>query len=690
MKRKQDERTFLNRHAVRLVALALVLTLYGFARLPRLDLPEREQMLQRFDFQRVELAPPPGAGQPRSSRAVHPSLKRIQGWISSVGAAIALNDLDGDGLSNDYCHVDPRWDSVTVAPLPGTGQRFEPFTLQADPVGWDAATMAPMGCLASDLNEDGLLDLLVYYWGRTPIAFLRRASDPLAGLAAPSQEQFIAQQIVASSQRWFTNAATFADFDGDGHLDLAVGNYFADGARILDSQDDSGQSQSMQHSMSRALNGGRNRLLLWHKAEAGQQPSVHFKQAEGVFQDWAEHGWTLAMGAADLDGDLLPELYIANDFGPDRLLHNRSRPGQPQFAPLIGRKGFFTPSSKIMGRDSFKGMGVGFADLNRDGMLDIYVSNIANEWALEESHFVWMSNGRPELMQQGVAPYTDESEPLGLSRSGWSWDSVFGDFDNDSQVEAVQATGFLRGQNDAWAELHEMAMGNDELLRFPRLWHLFQENAELSGRLHNGFFVRSASGRFFDLHEALLEEGEGLDDAQITRGVATADADGDGRLDLVVANQWQPSYFYRNRTASPDAYLVLNLRLPVAGEQEQPTQAYAGAPRLPLPTRAAVGASATFELPGQQRFTAQVDGGNGHSGASGPELHFGLGQLKASQLAVELSWRDSQGRPRQQTLQLAPGWHTVVLGSEAGTASWSTASAAIGTTSPSQKREEKP
>src|SRR3712207_7095987 len=40
------------------------------------------------------------------------------------------------------------------------------------------------------------------------------------------------------------------------------------------------------------------------------------------------HSWTLAVGAADLDGDLLPELYFANDFGPDRLLHNRSQPGE--------------------------------------------------------------------------------------------------------------------------------------------------------------------------------------------------------------------------------------------------------------------------------------------------------------------------------------------------------------------------
>jgi hypothetical protein len=62
-----------------------------------------------------------------------------------------------------------------------------------------------------------------------------------------------------------------------------------------------------------------------------------------VLSDEVSGGWTLAMGAADLDGDLLPELYLANDFGPDRLLHNRSTTGHLRFAVLEGRRDFTTP-----------------------------------------------------------------------------------------------------------------------------------------------------------------------------------------------------------------------------------------------------------------------------------------------------------------------------------------------------------
>ena len=101
--------------------------------------------------------------------------------------SVALNDLDGDGLPNDVCNVDPRTDSVTVAPAPGTDMRYEPFELNAGAL-YNAATMAPMGCLPGDLNEDGLMDIVVYYWGRTPIVFLARKQREPAQTAPLKRE----------------------------------------------------------------------------------------------------------------------------------------------------------------------------------------------------------------------------------------------------------------------------------------------------------------------------------------------------------------------------------------------------------------------------------------------------------------------------------------------------------------------
>ncbi len=220
-----------------------------------------------------------------------------------------------------------------------------------------------MGCLPGDMNEDGLMDILVYYWGRSPIAFLRRGAQMNAAAYTPVE-------IDSRGERWFTNAATLADLDGDGHADLIVGNYFPDDARVLDAR--AAGREPMQHSMSRADNGGRKHLLRW-------VGPAQFQRAGRRADDEVSRGWTLAIGAADLDGDLLPEIYFANDFGPDRLLHNRSTPGHFRFELLHGERTLTTPKSKVLGNDSFKGMGVDFGDLNGDGWPDIFVSNIAAE-----------------------------------------------------------------------------------------------------------------------------------------------------------------------------------------------------------------------------------------------------------------------------------------------------------------------
>ncbi len=640
------------------VAILVPTILAGFVRLPRLAQTERSALAERFRFERLPLrAGDSGDGwtvPSRTVRTVHPDLEHIAAWISSVGAAVALADLDGDGLDNDVCLVDPRTDSVSVLPAPGTAHRYEPFELDlrelpgvAQRSGPLSETTAPMGCLPGDLDEDGRLDLLVYFWGRGPVAYFARPVS--AGLAAAG---FRAMPLTADGERWYTNAAARADVDGDGHPDLVFGNYFQDGSGILDGE--GGKPARMQESMSRAANGGGNRLLLWSPpTETGSLP--RFEEVPDAFAGRVGRAWTLALGAADLDGDLLPELYFANDFGPDRLLHNRSVPGRPKFALVEGRRGLTTPASKILGRDSFKGMGVDFGDVNGDGLFDIYVSNIAAEYALEESHFLYLSRagGFAERLARGIAPYRDASEELGLSRSSWAWEARFGDFDNDGRLEAVQATGFVRGSVDRWPELHELAMGNDWMLRFPGSWPRLREGDDLSGHEANGFFVAAADGRFWDVAPAV-----GLGGEQVTRGIATGDVDGDGDLDLAVANQWEPSYLYRNVQTGPGRSLVLDLRLP-AGPAE-------GGCESEAPSRAAVGATARVLREGGKVLVGQVDGGSGHSGVRSPALHFGLGPPAGDSqgrpnVQVELAWRDRRGVPRSQRLRLPPGRHRLRL-----------------------------
>jgi hypothetical protein len=640
-------------YAVRMLAVALMLVTWQLARLPELSASARSAMASRFGFDATPL-PELSEGKAESIRRVHSSLKHIAAWISSVGASVSLNDLDGDGLANDVSWVDVRKNQVVVAPAPG-GARYAAFVLVPAGLPYDEATMAPMGVLPGDFNEDGLRDVLVYFWGRTPIIYFRRAGEPAGeGLSA---DAFTARELQPQVERWFTNAATQADLDGDGHIDLIIANYFPDGAHILD--ENAVGPEQMQDSMSRAYNGGRKHILRWAGAAAGINPAARYDEVSSLFNEEVNRGWTLAVGTRDLDGDLLPEIYFANDFGPDRLLHNRSVPGRLAFQPVEGRRSIGTPRSKVLGRDSFKSMGVDFGDIDGDGTTDLYVSNIAAEYALEESHFVFLNTGNPHLLRQGIAPFVDRSEPLGVSRSGWGWDSRLGDFDNDSAPELLQAVGFLKGNVNRWPELHEVAMGNDQLLRHPAAWHNFQLGDEIRGSRHNPFFVRSASGRYYDIAREI-----GIDQEHISRGIATADVDRDGLLDYAMANQWESSWFYHNISARPGRSLGLDLRLPIAAGSAEKTRLLAPGEIRGAATIPAIGAQARITLPGGRVLIGEVDGGNGHSGKRSPELHFGLGDLPAGELVlVELRWRDLAGNARTETFRLQSGWHTILLAS---------------------------
>ena len=630
------------------LALGVVIGLFCLSQQPVLSDVEIADLVARFRFEPTEL--PDITGLPHQSvRAVHPSLRHIAGMISFVGAAVALGDLDGDGLPNDLVHVDPRTDRVTVAPIPDTGDRFKPFLLDPSPLTFESATTAPTGCLIGDFNEDGLTDILVYYWGRSPILFLRKD-----GGNSPVRDEFVATELVTPVARWYSGAVTQADFDGDGHVDLIVGNYFPDDARILDANGTG--IEQMPDSLSRAFNGGRKRLFLWQDGSNGAHPTVVFRLAEGALPAEVVTQWTFAFAAADLDGDLLPELYCVHDWSQDRLLHNRSKPGHPSLARLEGERTPTAARSKILGNDTFSGMGVDVGDLNGDGWPDIFVSNITAKWGLQESSFAFLSTGQVERMHNGIAPYRDESERLGLSRGGWTWEARFGDFDNDGVLEAMQAAGFLKGTVNKWPEAQEFALGNDRLHCHPLAWSSMAPDDEINGHDRNPFFVRAASGRYFDIAQQI-----GIPAAMLSRGIATADVDGDGRLDFAVANQWGPSYFFRNTVPERGEFLGLHLRLPV-GNSTAMTASKTGHPDSEIRSRAAIGAHAMVRLADGRSLVGQSDGGTGHSGKRSPELHFGLGRVDAATaLRVDLRWRGTDGQVRAETMSLKPGWHTVIL-----------------------------
>lgn len=646
----------LRRQLTGVIALVVVVVAYFAVSLPETSAETRKGMAGGYGFAEHSVALPASDKQ-QSIREVNKAYKHIDAWISSVGAAVAMNDLDGDGLPNDLCLVDPRTDQVIVSPVPDErGDRYQPFELTPGSLPVDDA-MAPMGCVPADFNEDGRLDLLIYMWGRTPVIHLQTADH--GGLSASA---FVAAEAVPGDNagpdgrydgpQWNSNAATVADFDGDGHDDIFVGNYFPD-SPIIDPTADGGVE--MNHSLSHAQNGGGKHILLHQGGTAGAKPTVEFAAVpDDALPEEVRHGWTLAVSANDLDGDLLPELYIANDFGQDRLLHNRSEPGKVSFANIKTSRTPDTPKSKRIGDDSFKGMGIDFGDTNHDGLYDLFVSNLTVGWGIVESNFHYVNTAKDKAdlqarMRDGDAPFEDVSGEDGTAWSGWSWDNKLADFTNRGELDIAVTNGFVRGATNRWPQLQELAMTNDALVSNPFFWPNTNAGDDLAGSETLRFFVKGEDGRYTDLAPEL-----GLAVPIPTRGIATGDADGDGLLDFAVARQYGEPVYYHNEAPNPGGHLNL-----VLTHEREKTEGAAKAPGSP-----ATGAQVTVTTADGKKYVQRVDGGSGHGGKRSSEVHIGLGDAEG-QVRVSLEWRDRQGEVHKQEFTLDQGKHEFVLGDSA-------------------------
>lgn len=615
---------------LKLFAIGIMVLLFSLTKLPNYSADEKANFEKEFAFESSALFQPKDL-IPKSIRQVHPQYDKISAWISSVGASVAITDLDNNGYSNDIIHVDPRFDKVLVSSAENTISNIKPFILTPKRLPFNEKNTAPMGVVANDFDKNGQIDILVYYWGRTPIIFYQ--NDGI----------FIEKELCLNNERWFTNAATTADFDGDGHLDILICNYFPDGGKVLDGEAQD-KNQVMQHSMSRAANGGKDHFFLW------DDKKQIFKEYIGWDKEIENpNDWTLAVAATHLNDDLLPEIYFANDFGPDKLFLNLSKPQKLIFKQIKGERGLTDIRSGVLGKDSFKGMGVDFGDMNNDGKMDIFVSNIADEFALEESHLAFINTSNSEERKTGNFSFKNKSEEMGLSRSSWGWDAKFGDFNNDGVLELVQATGFVKGKINKWAELQELAIGNDEMLSKPSVWPILQEGIDLSGHKHNPFFAKTNGGRYFDIAPLLK-----IDQKQVSRGIALSDIDKDGDVDFVVANQWEPSVIYKNNYAGNANFLGLTIKNSMVETVKTVMN-----PKDYIKSIPSTGTLVKVFKDDGKVLLDVVDGGNGHSGKNSSDLFFGLD--KSQKVDIEITWKKSDGSTNKKRMAVNAGWHQIYL-----------------------------
>lgn len=470
--------------------------------------------------------------------------------IFEIGSGVALGDVDGDGLCDLYlCRLDgPN------ALYRNLGDwRFEEVT---DAAGVALPEEASTGAVLADVDGDGDLDLLVNALGGGTRLFLN-----------DGRGRFTEKTGTRLVRRFGSTSLALADIDGDGDLDLYVANYRTDTYRDRPP----GLQVEARTVGERIVVTPENRFLplMAHGGqveviELGERDFLYLNDGAGNFApvSWTagsfldEDGqplagppldWGLAVLFRDLNQDGAPDLYVCNDFfqSPDRIWMNEG-----------GRR--FRAADRLAFRNmSLSSMAVDVGDIDRNGFDDILVVDMLGRRHQDRQR------QRPEMMQgrftppldrpeyrpevprntlflnRGDGTYAEIAQLAGLDATDWSWNVAFLDVDLDGYEDVLVATGNLHDVQDADAiraisRLRERESPEARLARFPPL-----HTPNLAFRNRGDLTFEDVSERW------------GFALRGVSQGMALADLDGDGDLDIVVNNLNQGVSLYRNDAPGP-------------------------------------------------------------------------------------------------------------------------------------------
>ncbi|HEV3457347.1 MAG TPA: CRTAC1 family protein [Thermoanaerobaculia bacterium] len=532
---------------------------------------------ERIRFE--EIGARAGARIPHHARAFAGKGGAVLSLFPGGGAAVAIGDYDNDGYDDVF--VTETGNNLPNHLLHNNGPgkdgsiTFTDMTAVAGVAGGNDPHAAVTGALWFDYDNDGRIDLLVIRLG-TPILYHNEGNGRFRDVTAASG---------LDRKPANTVAAIAFDFDNDGHLDLLFGNY-QKAVDLFDLKDPHVLPNSIDH----ADNGGG--VTLWRNQGNGTFVEVTEKAGLGRIT-----GWILAVGHADLDNDGWQDLYLAGDFGPDFLFLNN-------------HDGTFRDvTAGAIGHDGKHGMNVDVADYDHDGWLDVYVTNITDDF-MQEGNMLWHNNG---LDAGGRLSFTDVARETGTSTTLWGWAAKFADFDNDGWEDLMVANGMHTAADANYVPVLGKALMQPGGFDFSDLdaWPAIGDMT-WSGHQRKKLFRNAGNGTFQEIG-ALA----GVDNDLDGRGLGVADFDNDGLLDFVQTNREQPSLLYHNRTAGAGNWIELKL----AGVKSN---------------RDAIGARVTLRA-GGLRLIREVNGGNGFESQSSTRLHFGLGAAARID-EIEIRW----------------------------------------------------
>ena len=492
-----------------------------------------------------------------------PKIVGIEPHVAALGASVSVTDFDGDGKPDLYFTNSSFGQPNALYSNKGDGT-FEDVAASAGLADLNKpGEGVSMGAVWGDIDNDGREDVLIYRYGY--LALFRNVEG-----TRPGGTRFEDITEKAGLRRWVnSNGAIWIDYDRDGLLDLYVTAYFRSDIDLWHLK----TTMIMHNSFEFATNGGKN--LLFHNLGGGKFEDVTDKMGVGSTR------WTLAAASADFNGDGWPDIYLANDYGPEELYLNDH-----------GKR--FVLTTAGLESESKSGMAVALGDAFNRGRLDAFVTNISERGYLFQNNNLRVNemsaNGRFRNVAEGA-----------IADAGWAWGAQFGDLNNDGANELFVANGFISAdrKKSYWYAMSKIAGANGRLFEDAATWPAFG-NASLSGYEPSRVYINRGVAGWVD-----VARNVGVTDLYDGRAVALADLSSRGSEDVIVANQNQPAILYRDYPDSANHWIAFKL----VGTRSN---------------RSAIGAEVLLEsgLLSQRRV---VDGGSGFASQNDRRLHFGLG-----------------------------------------------------------------
>jgi hypothetical protein len=424
--------------------------------------------------------------------------------IESMSGGVGFIDCDNDGRldiitvnGSSVDHYQKGGDPMITLYHQEGDLKFKDITKDAGLTrkGWG------MGVAVADFDDDGWEDIYVTGYGGNAL---------YRNLGNCRFEDVTEKAGVRVGG--FSTGAAWGDFDRDGNVDLFVPRYvFIDINKL---------PQFGSNDKFCRFRGVMVQCGPW--GLPGESDFLFRNRGDGTFQDVSKpagvddpkHYFGMQAVWADYDNDGWPDLYVANDAGPNYLYHNKHDGTFEDVGLLSGA------SLSAEGREQGS-MGVDFGDIDHDGLFDIFVTNFT-----EEPDALYWNRGK-----QG---FVDISYNSHIGRPSYplvGWGTSFFDMDNDGWLDILEANGHVYPQMD-------LVKGGAPY-RQPFL--LFRNNRDRS------FEDVTASSGLADLPLASR------------RGAAFGDVNNDGKIDVLVLNVGEPPTLLINRTKTSNHAVLLKL-----------------------------------------------------------------------------------------------------------------------------------